>query len=246
MKPATTPPVRRLFIPSLGYLLFEGDLARADAQIVAAESGDAALLAAFRENLDIHTDNAKWCYSSHFVTAEQRQWNKNGVHAVDYACKARTLATTLHVSVRRAEEWIDRWFTLHPSILDWHKRVDRELRLRRTVSNIYGFRKYYTDRLDALLPQALAWIASSTVSITINKALFRIYSELPLVRPLLQIHDSVLGQVPLDQADALLPSIREAMQVEIPYSQPLVIPVTLKVSTKSWGDMETWPWKEAA
>jgi len=241
MKPLEPPPVRRLFVPEPEYTLFEADLKRADPQIVAKESGEDALLKVFRDNIDVYKENAKWVYGKDIISGEQRQWNKNGVNAIDYACKAKTLATTLHCSEAKATEYIDRWIhRLYPGIGEWHRRIDDQLRKTRTVRNIYGFRKYFADRLQHLLPQALAWIASSTVSVTINKGLLRIYYELPEVIPMLQIHDSVLGQIPSNRVTELLPQIKELMEVEIPYKEPLVIPVTLKISNVSWGDVKDW------
>ncbi len=243
MKPLDPPPVRRLFVPDPGYVLFECDLARADAQIVARESNDLPLLDIFSRNTDIYRENAAWLYEIPIekVSASQRQWNKNGVHAIDYFCKARTLGRTLHVTEHRAQEFMDDWwFAKHPGIRQWHRHIAEQLRCSRTVHNVYGFRRYYTDRLDNTLPQALAWIASSTVSVTINKIMLNLYNTLPEVQILLQIHDSVLGQVRVTDAERLLPAILKASHVEIPYDPPLVIPVTMKVSAASWGDIKPW------
>ena len=52
------PNIRKLFVPDPGYVIFDADLAGADAQVVAAEAGDSDLLAAFKGGLDVHTKNA--------------------------------------------------------------------------------------------------------------------------------------------------------------------------------------------
>ena len=243
MRPLEPPPVRRLFVPDLGYTLFEVDLKRADAQIVARESGDEPLLQDFRDNRDIYTENAAWLYNIPMekVTTAQYQKNKAAVHAINYYCKARTIAKTLGVSTASAEEFMeDWWFKKHPGIRQWHKDISKQLQKTRTVRNVYGFRKYYTDRLDNLLSQALAWIASSTVSITINTAMVNVYRHLPSVQILLQIHDSILGQVRTEDVDKLFPAILEECSIEIPYEPPLTIPETIKASEASWGDVTTW------
>lgn len=244
MKPVTHPPIRRLFRPDPGFLLWEADLKRADAQAVARESNDEQLLADFRNNVDIYTENAAWVYQLPLekVTHHQYFCNKAAVHAVDYGAKERTLAGTLETTEDRARQFIyDWWFKKHPGILQWQQNVERQVRRTRTIRNVWGFRKIYTARPDGLLPQALAWIASSTVSVTINKAMLRIYNELPAVQILLQIHDSLLGQVRIEDAERLLPEVMERMNVEIPYKPtPLVIPATLKVSETSWGDLVPW------
>jgi DNA polymerase I-like protein with 3'-5' exonuclease and polymerase domains len=83
----------------------------------------------------------------------------------------------------------------------------------------------------------LAWIPQSTVGITINKIWYEIYSKLPEVQVLLQVHDSLAGQFPTAQAESCITGIRElARSVVIPYDIPLNIPLGTKTSTTSWGD----------
>jgi hypothetical protein len=58
---------------------------------------------------------------------------------------------------------------------------------------------------------------------------------------LLQVHDSLLGQVRLDQLDdALITCLRECMAVTVPYDDALVIPSEIKWSPHHWGDMHAW------
>lgn len=60
---------------------------------------------------------------------------------------------------------------------------------------------------------------------------------LPWARILLQVHDSLVFQVPFhraEQYDAML----SVLQNPVPYPDPLVIPWGLAKSTKSWGDCE--------
>jgi DNA polymerase I len=244
MKSIIQPAIRRLFKPDKGYILFECDLKRADAQVVAKESNDTQLLDDFRNNTDIYTENAAWVYNIPIdrVTQHQYQVNKNGVHGVNYGCKERTLAHTIEVPEKRAHEFLyGWWFKKHPGILGWHKDVDGRVKKTGMVYNAYGFRKIYTGRRGEVLPQALAWIASSTVSVTTNKAMLRVYNELPSVHILLQIHDSFIGQVLAQDEDRRLREVMSKTVVEIPYKgEPLIIPFSMKTSPESWGDVKPW------
>lgn len=242
---AELPNLRRLFIPDPGYVMIEADLERADAQIVAWEAGDEPLKQMFREGADIHTENAMAIFG---CTKEgtrvggsnsPRQKAKVGVHAVDYYCKAKTLAAELHITIHEAELFINRWFAAHPSIPQWHERTWQRLRIDRAVSNIFGFRIYYFDRIDrSLLSDALAWIASSTVSIIINKGLVNVHTNIKEAQLLLQIHDSLLLQTHKDNTPAIYSRIHDQMLIPVPYPDPLTIPVKISASDKSWGDAE--------
>jgi DNA polymerase I-like protein with 3'-5' exonuclease and polymerase domains len=168
---------------------------------------------------------------------KQRQKAKAGVHAVDYYCQDRTLAVTLGISVHEAGKFIKSWFGAHPGIQAWHQRTIASLQATRTVHNKWGYRRIFYDRLDSIIPEALAWIPQSTVGITINKIWYEIYSKLPEVQVLLQVHDSLAGQFPTAQAESCITGIRElARSVVIPYDIPLNIPLGTKTSTTSWGD----------
>jgi DNA polymerase I-like protein with 3'-5' exonuclease and polymerase domains len=175
------------------------------------------------------------------------------------------MATTLHTTEDRAKKYIERWrgpTGLYPGINRWHRRVDAQLKKTNTVYNIYGYRRVYTDRYESLLPKALAWIASSTVSITINRGMKHVfgpnvysntiaeedrydpwsgreYAAMSQVQLLLQIHDSIICQIPIGSEHELIPQIVERMEIDIPYDPPLKIPVTLKVGLKgeAWGDL---------
>jgi DNA polymerase I-like protein with 3'-5' exonuclease and polymerase domains len=230
------------------------DLDRADLQVVVWEADDAALKLALRMGVDMHCMNAVDIYrikgipidelvESHpnyperrgQIGYERRQAAKTGVHAVDYACKERTLAIALGSTVKEAAKFIDDWFAAHPGIKRWHERTEAQLHTKHCVENRYGYRRFYFDRVEGMLPEALAWVPQSTVAITINKIWHNIYHHLPEVQVLLQVHDSLAGQFPRGYPIAnILPYTR----IQIPYEDPLIIPVGFKTSDVSWGDCQ--------
>ena len=244
------PNVRKLFLPDPGKVLVEVDLARADAQVVAWEADDETLKELFRANADIHTANALAIFGGpgpidkglpgYAAWDFKRQKAKVGVHAVNYGCKAKTLSEHLNCSVAQAEDFINRWFSAHPKVLAWQRRVETDISLRGCVENKWGYKYHFFDRVDKLLPEALAWIGQSTVAITINQALVKIDELLPQVEILYQVHDSILMQLPEASAPSLIPHILDLCHVPIPYADPLIIPPTLQWSAKSWGDLKKW------
>ena len=53
----------------------------------------------------------------------------------------------------------------------------------------------------------------------------------------MQVHDSLVFQVPFRHADRH-DEIRKALEIPIPYPDPLTIPWGLAKSEKSWGDIK--------
>jgi hypothetical protein len=69
--------------------------------------------------------------------------------------------------------------------------------------------------------------------------------NIPWVTILLQVHDSLVFQVPLHRAKVSdFNLIRQAIDIPIPYKDELRIPWGLAISSKSWGDVEKKKWEE--
>lgn len=225
------PNVRKLFVPDSGFTFFDMDLDRADLQVVVWEADDPELKSMLREGVDIHAENAK-------VLGINRAGAKAWVHGTNYGGGPRTMAINCGITVYEAERRQTRWFAAHPGIKEWHRRTEGELASRRYVTNRFGYRRFYFDRVEGLLPEALAWIPQSTVACVINRAYVNVYKNLREVQVLLQVHDSLAGQFPTRLTDWAVRRLREEAQITIPYDDPLVIPVGIKTSKVSWGDCE--------
>lgn len=230
------PNIRRLFIPDPGFTIADVDLDRADLQVVVWESDDDDLREKLRAGVDLHSENAK-------DLGVSRALAKAWVHGTNYGGGPRTMAINCGITVHQAELMQRRWFAAHPGIKAWHDRVLYQLQTTRSITNRFGFRRFYFDRIEGLLPEALAWIPQSTVAHVINEALFNIALNVPEVQILLQVHDSLVFQFPTNRRAELLPRIYEQCQIPIPYPDPLIIPVGLKTSTISWGDCENTKWR---
>lgn len=162
----------------------------------------------------------------------------------NYGGQARTLSKGLGMSMKEAEWFQKRWFDMHPGIKTWHEEVENSLLTTRSVCNKFGFRRFYFDRIEGLLPQALAWIPQSTVALVINNGLVRISESNTELELFLQVHDSLVGQAPTHLFRKLLPALRDCLSVTVPYDDPLVIGTSLDYSEKSWGDLISLSWED--
>ena len=131
-----------------------------------------------------------------------------------------------------------RWFSLHPGIQShFHAKVKSDLARDRTVTNPFGFRRVYFDRIDDCFAEAVAWKPQSTVALNSYMGFFQLQAKYPFVEELLQNHDSMVWQSPNSRQVSVL-DIRKTLEVITPYPDPLVIPWDLKKSDRSWGDLE--------
>lgn len=251
---ASLPNIRKLFIPDKGYTLFDADLAGADAQVVAWEAEDEDLKATFRAGQNIHIKNARDMFpdkvkgwTDEAIKAAKNPGEiyyctKRGVHGTNYVGSAHALAAILGWTIIEAENFQRRWFGAHPGIKHWHDRIELALRTKRKVENAFGYSRTYFDRIDNLLPQAVAWIPQSTVALVTFEAMLNLREDLRSVRLLAQVHDSVVFQIPTNLVSIELPRVRKLFVVPIPYADPLTISWGLASSSVSWGDCEDVKW----
>jgi DNA polymerase I-like protein with 3'-5' exonuclease and polymerase domains len=147
------------------------------------------------------------------------------------------MAIAAACTVHQAELLQSRWFAAHPGIKEWHRRTERQLQTSRMVVNKFGYRRVYFDRIEGLLPEALAWVPQSTVAIYINKIWDAVVTQLKEVQVLMQVHDSLVWQAPTATYESIRLQFKSiASTISIPYDDPLIIPVGFKSSIHSWGD----------
>jgi DNA polymerase len=258
------PNIRSMFVPDPGYTFFDGDLDRADLQVVVWEADDPMLKAALRQGVDIHLMNAYVLQNKTVPPLEElverhkaedpcicpgsrcywewrrpmkmlREFAKVFVHGTNYGGQPRTMSKGTGWPIAEVERAQKIWFGAHPGIEKWHLRVKAQISKHRFIENRFGYRWYIFDRVESIIPEAIAWVPQSTVSVVINKIWERIYRELPEVQVLLQVHDSLCGQFPTSMPE-LSTRIQDLGRVEVPYEDPLVIPFSVKTSSASWGD----------
>lgn len=248
------PNIRKMFVPDPGFTFFDMDLDRADLQVVVWETNDATLKEAIRLGVDIHLLNVFTLdgqspppleelseghsrYMDHRGPRKhKREFAKVFCHATNYGGSAKTISEHTGRTVHEVSRAQAQWFGAHPAIKRWHEETGRQVEKRRYVENRFGYRWYIFDRTDGILPEALAWVPQSTVGIVINSIWLQFHQHLSEVQVLLQVHDSLAGQVPTHRVPHLLPLMRQHSRVVVPYDDPLIIPTGIKVSDVSWGD----------
>lgn len=238
------PNVRRLFIPDPGYEIFDMDLDSADLRIVVWESDCQEMKAMLREGKKVYVEIAKEYYRDPTITKHHPKYGafKSLCHGTNYLGSARGIAPRVGLLVSEVERIQQWYYGRFPEIRKWQERLKDTVRRTHTVSNVFGFRRFYFDRIDeSTFRQAAAWVPQSTIGLLINHIWLRIFEELPDVQILLQVHDSLVGQYPIEKRDKIRPLLKTVSLIPLPYPDRPTIPTGLKTSSKSWGDCEDEP-----
>lgn len=273
--PYSLPNLRSMYCPDTGFEFFDQDLDRADLQVMAWDADEPLLKEALKKKVDLHLLNVYVLdakdpppleelvethpkYPDHRGPRKlKREFAKVFCHATDYLGKARTVAAHTGRTIHETERAQKIYLGTYSGIAKWQQRIIEQVNKYRFVENRFGYRWYIFDRInDQVMPEAVAWIPQSTVSIVINKiwmslfqwrpesewkldvdSLYEMFLKPPSpVEVLLQVHDSLAGQFPSHMKSTLIPKIQELSQIVIPYDDPLIIPTGIGTSAVSWGE----------
>ena len=235
--------IRGMFIPDKGMHFINADLSQAEARMVAYLSQEERLQRLFERGGDVHKENASIIFKKPLsqVSGEERQLAKTLIHASNYGIGPRTFARYVGIGENEGRDLLNRYYTLYPRIKMWHREIEMELKRTRTLITPLGRKRTFFGRWGPdLLREAIAYIPQSTVSDLLNLGIVRAFPNLPPQWELLmQVHDSVLLQVPVD-ADPMHVYKFVKHYFEIPlivHRKRFVIPIEIKVGM-NWGKME--------
>jgi DNA polymerase-1 len=143
--PVRTPEGRRIreaFIAAPGFVIVSADYSQIELRIMAHLSGDERLLAAFREDADIHRATAAEVLGLEpdEVTSEQRRMAKAVNFGLIYGMSAFGLAAQLGIERGAAQNYIDRYFTRYPGVARYMDQTREQARQRGYVETLFGRR----------------------------------------------------------------------------------------------------------
>lgn len=237
------PNVRKLFVPDTGMEFFDIDLDSADLRIVTWESDCKWMKQQFAAGRKPYIEIMKEYYQNGDMSKKSHPAEygmfKALCHGTNYLGTPNGIAPRIGLDVGKVGKIQDWYFGLCPEIRKWQEEVKKQVTGRRFITNVFGYRFHFFDRIEGtIFNQAVAWIPQSTVGCLINRGYLNLYKRAPEVQVLLQVHDSLAGQFPIEGREKHIETVLRETAIPLPYSQPLLIPVGIKTSQKSWGDCE--------
>jgi DNA polymerase-1 len=216
-------------------------------RLLAHFSGDAALLQAFREGMDIHRQTAAAVFNIHpeIVSAEMRRQAKVINFGIIYGMSAFGLAKQLGVGNRLSQEFIQRYFARHPQVKAYLDQTLEEARRHGWVTTLMGRRRQIPqiNSSNRLVRQeaersAVNTPLQGTAADIIKKAMLevdRALKEAGLTGcMLLQLHDELLLEVPRQELRATARVVRRSMEGVVNLKIPLIVDLS---AGNNWGDM---------
>ena len=232
--------IRRAFIAGDGQKFLVADYSQIELRVLAHMSGDAFLVEAFQEGIDIHAATASrvWGVPESEVTKEQRGRAKMINFGLLYGMEAFGLADRLGISRSEAQEHMDSYFAQFGGVKEFMASVVTAARIQGYTTTLFGRRRYLPElksdnfRIRQMGERmALNAPVQGTAADIIKKAMIdldaRLRSEGLASTQILQIHDELILECPDEELAVAERSVVETMENVVPLEVPLKVDVAI-------------------
>lgn len=238
--------LRKFFVADEGNVLIDADYSQIELRVLAHVSGDESLIEAFNHNEDIHTVTASQVFGVPLesVTGEMRKRAKAVNFGIIYGIGDYSLSQDLKIPKKTAAEYIKSYLTKYRGVSDYLDKTKQNARENGYVETMFGRRRYIPE-LNASNKNIQAFgerVAMNTpiqgaAADLIKIAMIRTDKMLAdaglKAKLILQIHDELIIEAPLEEAERAKEILREAMQGAANLKVPLQVDIGFG---KSWYD----------
>ncbi|MGB9715522.1 MAG: DNA polymerase I [Thermodesulfovibrionales bacterium] len=238
--------IREAFIAEDGNILLSADYSQIELRILAHLSQDEGLIDAFRRDLDIHTRTASELFNVPFdkVNPDLRRIAKTVNFGVIYGISPFGLSETLSISREDAKKYIEQYFNRHQGVKRYIELTLQEIREKGYATTLLGRRRPIPElnSLNSITRQQGERLAINTpvqgsAADIIKLAMiniWRVFRERDLkTKMVLQIHDELLFEVPLQELQIVKDIVKKEMEEVIELSVPLKVEIGYG---KNWAE----------
>ena len=230
--------IREAFIPADGCKLLSADYSQIELRIMAHIAEDENLLAAFAAGKDVHQATAAEIFSVPLeaVTSEQRRYAKVINFGLIYGMSAFGLASNLGIERAAAQNYIAKYFDRYPGVAQYMERTRGEAREHGYVETVFGRRLWLPEIKGSNGPRrqgaeraAINAPMQGTAADLIKLAMIAVENWLEKeqlkTRMLLQVHDELVFDVPLDEITLLQEKLPGLMCSVAQLKVPLLVSI---------------------
>ena len=230
--------IREAFIPADGCKLLSADYSQIELRIMAHIAEDENLLTAFREGKDVHQATAAEIFGIPLndVNSEQRRYAKVINFGLIYGMSAFGLAGNLGIERSAAQNYIAKYFDRYPGVAQYMERTRLEARENGYVETVFGRRLWLPEIKGSNGPRrqgaeraAINAPMQGTAADLIKLAMIAVEDWLEKeqlkTKMLLQVHDELVFDVPLEEIDLLQAKLPDLMCHVADLKVPLVVSI---------------------
>ena len=201
--------VREAFVATTGSVIGSADYSQIELRIMAHISGDASLLRAFTEGIDVHRATAAEVFggSPEAVSSEQRRYAKVINFGLIYGMSSFGLARNLGIETKAAASYIERYFARYPGVKAYMDETRLLAKERGYVETVFGRRLYLPEINSpngprrggaerAAINAPMQGTAADLIKLSMVEVQRVIDAEQRATRMIMQVHDELVFEVP--------------------------------------------------
>lgn len=238
--------VKTAFSAGEGSVFLAVDYSQIELRLLAHLSGDEHLVRAFNEGEDFHAETAARVFGVPVseVTPGLRSRAKAVNFGIVYGQQAYGLSQSLHISMAEARDMIDRYYEAYPGVRTFLDNVVARAKQTGYAETMYGRRRHIPE-LKAKNPQLRGFgertamnhpmqgTAADIIKIAMARVSRRLEEEGFAAHMILQVHDELDFECPVDEVERLTTMVRDVMEHVIDLRVPLIAEASTGIT---WAD----------
>ena len=238
--------VKTAFSAGEGSVFLAVDYSQIELRLLAHLSGDEHLVRAFNEGEDFHAETAARVFGVPVseVTPDLRSRAKAVNFGIVYGQQAYGLSQSLHISMAEARDMIDRYYEAYPGVRTFLDNVVARAKQTGYAETMYGRRRHIPE-LKAKNPQLRGFgertamnhpmqgTAADIIKIAMARVSRRLEEEGFAAHMILQVHDELDFECPVDEVERLTTMVRDVMEHVVDLRVPLIAEASTGIT---WAD----------
>ena len=238
--------VKTAFSAGEGSVFLAVDYSQIELRLLAHLSGDEHLVRAFNEGEDFHAETAARVFGVQVseVTPDLRSRAKAVNFGIVYGQQAYGLSQSLHISMAEARDMIDRYYEAYPGVRTFLDNVVARAKQTGYAETMYG-RSRHIPELKAKNPQLRGFgertamnhpmqgTAADIIKIAMARVSRRLEEEGFAAHMILQVHDELDFECPVDEVERLTAMVRDVMEHVVDLRVPLIAEASTGIT---WAD----------
>lgn len=240
--------IREAFVAETGYSLLGFDYSQIELRLGAHISGDKKMIAAFKNNEDIHRATAAEIngVALSAVTKNMRREAKAINFGILYGQGPHGLSQSAGIPYWQAGEFIKKYFLSYPGIKKMVANSIKQVQKDAYAITLFGRRRPLPEINSSIgmvrksaermaINTPLQGTAADLIKMAMIKVEELIKGHEDEIRLLLQIHDELIFEIKKDKIDFYSPKIKNIMQTVLELRVPIIVDES---RGNNWGELK--------
>ena len=238
--------IRKVFIPEEGSVFVDADYSQIELRVLAHMSGDAALIAAYQADEDIHAITASQVFDVPLdqVDSTLRRKAKAVNFGIVYGISSFGLGQDLDISRKEAEGYIEKYFATYGKVKEFLDRTVEDAKKNGYTVTMFGRRRPIPELASsnfmtrsfgerAAMNAPVQGTAADIIKIAMVRVNRRLKEEHLQSKLVLQIHDELIIETKKEEVEI----VQKILVQEMMHAADLAVPLLVDANVgDSWYD----------